>query len=902
MKTPLVRFDFNHAWLLGLCLTTLPPSHADAAVVVSGNQVYTENFDSMGSGTGASYPTGWAGFDTDSTPGSASLITSAGSGTSGGIYNFGSASASDRALGSLASGSYFGAFGVSFANSTGNTLTGSNIQIGFTAEQWRSGSSSTANEVWVFEWKIGGDLTDSSGWNTLSTFDISEILTSTTTAAPVDGNATGNFATLSPTQFSSLAGWTDGSLLNIRWRDSNDGGSDGSMAIDNFSFIVTGVAAPTSVVYWDANGVTAGASTTPTGTWGTDNFWNATADGTGTPGSWTPLGDAVFSAGSDATTPVTVTLSGTQSVGSVSFKDGLVTLTSGILSLDDSSPTLNVTAASAQIDSAIAGTSGIAKTGTGTLILGGTNTFSGPVNISEGTLQISADGNLGDAANDIVLNGRLKTTATVVLDAGRNLTGGGTLAPAPATLLTIQGSVAMSALTIADSGSVAFAGSTNDVGALSVTTNTAISGNTLTLTSVTTEPSSGQTTISNALNFGTANTRNVTVADGGSLRLDGDITLSGGGSNRLVKLGGGTLELNGMNTAMNKLAIGQAGTSPIDGGKVILGGSAAIGATQTFLNYGTLEASTSLTGANALAVGLSIGGRDGTAAALGGADMEFTGATALFGAAGTSGDIRLNVNNHTSFTGSFTATPSTAISGLAVGGTGELTLGGNLTAVTTDLKLKDSITVNLNADLGTPTVSATVSTAPKIELATGTTMTIGGDAATQSVQSFTGLSGVTGSNLKFDIGGTSPGASTGGHDQLIFGELNNGSTTFAGSLIFAGTFSVALTNGYNPSEGDVFDLVDWSALLTTPDFTGTTYDLPDISALSLDWQNTIATDGRLTVIAIPEPGRIGLVALALSITLFRRRRRTHQRCGNAVTTRLLQPPLTTRPCAKTPCL
>jgi hypothetical protein len=32
-------------------------------------------------------------------------------------------------------------------------------------------------------------------------------------------------------------------------------------------------------LYWDGNGDSAGAGTTPTGTWGTDLFWNTTAGG-----------------------------------------------------------------------------------------------------------------------------------------------------------------------------------------------------------------------------------------------------------------------------------------------------------------------------------------------------------------------------------------------------------------------------------------------------------------------------------------------------------------------------------------------------------------------------------------------------------------------------------------------
>ena len=42
-----------------------------------------------------------------------------------------------------------------------------------------------------------------------------------------------------------------------------------------------------ATVYWDSNGTVAGAGATPTGTWGTSTFWNATSTGlTTTPAAW----------------------------------------------------------------------------------------------------------------------------------------------------------------------------------------------------------------------------------------------------------------------------------------------------------------------------------------------------------------------------------------------------------------------------------------------------------------------------------------------------------------------------------------------------------------------------------------------------------------------------------------
>ncbi|MEA2735972.1 MAG: hypothetical protein QOE14_2423, partial [Humisphaera sp.] len=40
--------------------------------------------------------------------------------------------------------------------------------------------------------------------------------------------------------------------------------------------------------YWDGNGATGGAGTTPAGTWGSDDFWSSDPAGGAATGTWTP--------------------------------------------------------------------------------------------------------------------------------------------------------------------------------------------------------------------------------------------------------------------------------------------------------------------------------------------------------------------------------------------------------------------------------------------------------------------------------------------------------------------------------------------------------------------------------------------------------------------------------------
>src|SRR3954468_790164 len=113
-----------------------------------------------------------------------------------------------------------------------------------------------------------------------------------------------------------------------------------------FSLLAAGtiqISIKADVQYSDSNRTIAGAVTTPNGTWGTSLFWNPTADGTTTtPGPWVSGDDAVFSAGSDATGPFTVTLSGTQTAKSILIEEGQITFAgTGAAAITTNSITLN---------------------------------------------------------------------------------------------------------------------------------------------------------------------------------------------------------------------------------------------------------------------------------------------------------------------------------------------------------------------------------------------------------------------------------------------------------------------------------------------------------------------------------------------------------------------------------
>ncbi|MCW3073024.1 MAG: C-terminal target protein [Flaviaesturariibacter sp.] len=226
--------SFMRKIVLFACLMAWFSSSSFAQAISLTGSTYTENYDGMAATT--NYPAGWTGlrFAGTGTIG-ATLPTTVtdGSANSGAVYNVGITSAADRALGTLGSGSTVPVFGASFTNNTPSAI----ISLAFSAvhEQWRSGSSATALEKVVFEYSTNATSLNTGTWTAFTAMDLVEILTSTTVAAAVDGNAAANRQAISGTLGSlNIA---VGSTFWIRWRDTDDVSSDGIYAVDDFQMV-----------------------------------------------------------------------------------------------------------------------------------------------------------------------------------------------------------------------------------------------------------------------------------------------------------------------------------------------------------------------------------------------------------------------------------------------------------------------------------------------------------------------------------------------------------------------------------------------------------------------------------------------------------------------------------------
>jgi hypothetical protein len=165
---------------------------------------------------------------------SVALSISDGGASSGGLYSFGAALASDRALGAIASGTNIMGFGFQLRNNTGATITA--LDIAFTQENWRS-STSVQNTI-TAGWALGSGSINSGNYMTASGFNsVVDLNLVGPAAVASNGALNGNDAANQVARSTSITGLAlaQGDSIFFRWIDANDSGNDAGLAIDNFS-------------------------------------------------------------------------------------------------------------------------------------------------------------------------------------------------------------------------------------------------------------------------------------------------------------------------------------------------------------------------------------------------------------------------------------------------------------------------------------------------------------------------------------------------------------------------------------------------------------------------------------------------------------------------------------------
>ena len=850
-----------------LTVVLVADASAQATAVTLSGSTYSQTFDAMTTSPSASLPLGWGFFRTGTsavpltpsfTSGSTSTVVMQNAGSAGsaptnaGAYQWVTgtlASGTDKAIGFLTAGSYPGPAASSansngvailfgFSNTTGSTIT--DLNLAWDYEKYRSG---TRAQGWNFY-----TSTDGSSWSANSAGDLSY---------PSDANTTTMYnppLTSSTSVAISGLNIANNSSYYLRWSMTTTGSWSNSqgLAIDNFALTATYPFVSLDL-YWD--GATGWSGTAP-GTGGAGTW----ADGSG---SWDSAKLATFGGTAGIVTAGTVTAGRGMTFSATGY-----TISGGTITLNGSPSSLNAVTTGTDafvtttIDSVLAGSGGLTKAGPGTLVLGGINTFTGNVPVNAGTLQVASDSALGDAANDIALAAStLKTTASISLASGRDFTGAGTLDIAPGTTLTSSGSFNLTATTLSNTGTLSLQGATRSVGVLTfgaagaVNGSGAISASGLTATNVT----SGSAIINPAITF-TSGDKTVDVGSGGTLVLNGDIA---GTTGRILKTGAGTLVASGSNSTSG-YRLGASGASPTNGGTLILAAAAASGtATQLQVNYGTLQAAAPST----FTSGLSIGGRTGAVAVIGGtAATTFSGSTSFFRPTATSGELRLDVNNATILSGTIGATSGGgSATGITLGGTGSLTLNGGA-ALTEAITLQDSLDFVVNNSLagsvnvangtllgGTGTIAGAVSVLGGGIVAPGTS------PGTLTVNNIFSLADT--SVLEFEVNAADQTVGSGVND-LIAGVTNltlDGVLNVTGSGDFTAIVAPA-----------TWRLFNYSGILTNNTLTlGSTPTLAAGQSFTLD----TATSGQVNLVVIPEPGSVALAGIGLTAAAWATRRK-----------------------------
>ncbi len=420
---------------------------------------------------------------------------------------------------------------------------------------------------------IGGNLTIASG----STTAVTLLAPSTTAAATVAGDlALGG--TLNLTAGTGIA---SGTYRLFTFAGNLSGNLTlGTLPAYSLAAIDTSTHNQVNLLvaagqWWNGGGSLGGS-----GTWspsaGTTNWGDSSG---ANPAAWGQGALAIFGG-----TAGTVTVGGTtapQAVGLEFATTGYTVTGNGIelasfngsattaIKVEDSAATGGGTAT---IASVLSGTQGLDKTGTGTLVLTGANTYSGGTTISAGTLQVGDGGTAGSVVGNVVDNGALAFNRSDAVTYAGIISGTGTLDKQGTGTLALTGANTFTGGTTVTAGTLRLSGGGSLAGDVDVLSGATLAG----------DPAGGAA--------GTV-AANVTVRNGGTL------SAVSGGSAVGIDIGGNLSLASGASTAITletpsngKAAFAVAGNLGLDGTLNLVAGSAFNSGTYRLFDYaGTLS-------------------------------------------------------------------------------------------------------------------------------------------------------------------------------------------------------------------------------------------------------------------------------------------------------------------------
>jgi autotransporter-associated beta strand protein len=610
------------------------------------------------------------------------------------------------------------------------------------------------------------------------------------------------------------------------------------------------------------------------GTWTSDadGSWN---DLTKWSGSFPAngIGNTGYFSTINITSDRTVTLDSSRNIGSLQFNDTTGTQSWTIaaasgktltLAVASGTPSIVVTKNTATISAPLAGTAGLNKSGAGTLVLSGTSTLSGTLNIdsngatAEGAVRLAHPDSGSSLTAIQIRNNQAGGSSTLELDGTRGA-------------ITSAATIALSARTNTVPAILNKTGTNTLSGALTIN-----SGG----SSYTFQSDAGSLTLSGGITSGATGSRALTFQGSGDFIISGAITNGSATTGiSLTKTGTGTLTLSGANT--------NTGTTTVNGGTLTVTSTGALSTAALSLASGTTlnlnkatTFSTTVSGAGAI---------NNTASTT--ITGDFSGFSGSYTHNSTTVSTGLNAATATSKNAAYTIASNQGSSqGMVVAGTGDYTLemgslngvsnsllrGGNTATGTATVKIGNLNTNDTFAGIISNGVTKVIAFQ---KVGTGTMILSGANT-------YTGATSVNAGNLQVNgsLGSTAvtvaSGATLSGSGSLAGAvtvqsggilspggtqgtlTINNSLTLQAGSatqidlnkgsgitdklvvngaLTRAGTLLITNSSG-TLAAGDSFDVLD----ATTASGSFSTITLPTLAA-GLQWNTSGLSSGILSV-------------------------------------------------------
>ncbi|MGN7726536.1 autotransporter-associated beta strand repeat-containing protein [Luteimonas sp. 22616] len=476
-------------------------------------------------------------------------------------------------------------------------------------------------------------------------------------------------------------------------------------------------------------------------------------------------------------------------------------------------------------DGTISGDGMVVKQGGGVLTLTAINGYLGGTTIEDGTLRISSDANLGDAAGGLTFDGgTLNTTADIASGRDAVLAGAGTILTDTDTSFELGGTISGAGdLTKVGAGTLVLTGTNTYIGGTTINAGTLQVSSDANLGDAAGGVTFGGGTLHTTADL--ASDRDATLAGAGTVLTDAGTTFTLGGTvsgaGAFTKSGAGTLVLTADNDytgattiAGGTLQLGAGGTSGWILGDVVNDGSLVFDRADDATFAGLVSGTGAVVkqGGNILTL---------TADNTYGGGTTIAGGTLQLGDGGTSGWILGDVVNDGTL--AFDRSDDATFAGLVSGSGGLLQNGSGIVTLTADNRYGGATVLNagtllVNGDQSAATGATTANGGTTlggagiiggdVAIADGANIAPGSASAMPGVLTIDGnLSLADGATLNYDFG-----------ESDVVGGAFNDLIDVGGDLVLGGTLDVATSAGGSFGPG-IYRVLNYGGTLSGPGLT-----------------------------------------------------------------------------------